>query len=372
MSDLSGVDFVGLCNDDAYVEPDWLRHLVDAMEESPEIGAASPKMLFAARYEQVRLRTEPVPAPGGDPRMLGAAVSGVRVDGEDRWSKVGFAQGFHDLEWSRRGTFRWSDADAVMRVPLPSDSRPPTSRAVEVELELRAPGETEVEVTGSSGTERVTVGPAPRWVRTTVRQPGVDVVQNAGSAVRTDGYGFDLGFGEPDGPRFDEPRDVFAWCGGSVLLRSHYVADVGLFAPELFLYYEDTDLSWRGRSRGWRHRYVPGARVRHDHASSSVVGSASFFHHTERNRLVILVRNADRSLVEEQLVDYVGGTVEAARREVVSPLRRRQRPWPVVTWRRVRVLVGVARLAPRALRARRSIRRRARRPARAVQRELVD
>ena len=52
---------------------------------------------------------------------------------------------------------------------------------------------------------------------------------------------------------------MFAWCGGGVLLRPRYLADVGLFDERFFLYYEDTDLSWRGRSRGWRYRYVPEA-----------------------------------------------------------------------------------------------------------------
>ena len=59
---------------------------------------------------------------------------------------------------------------------------------------------------------------------------------------------------------------MFAWCGGAVLLRRRYLDDVGLFDERFFLYYEDTDLSWRGRLRGWRYVYVPGAVVRHHHA----------------------------------------------------------------------------------------------------------
>ena len=85
---------------------------------------------------------------------------------------------------------------------------------------------------------------------------------------------------------------MFAWCGGSVLLRPAYLADVGLFDDDFFLYYEDTDLSWRGRSRGWRYRYVPEARARHVHAASTGEGSPVFQHYVERNRLLMLVKNA--------------------------------------------------------------------------------
>ena len=43
---------------------------------------------------------------------------------------------------------------------------------------------------------------------------------------------------------------MFAWCGGAVLLRREYLDDVGIFDERLFLYYEDTDLSWRGTAQG--------------------------------------------------------------------------------------------------------------------------
>ncbi len=89
---------------------------------------------------------------------------------------------------------------------------------------------------------------------------------------------------------------MFAWCGGAVLLRRGYLDDVGLFDERLFLYYEDTDLSWRGRLRGWRYVYVPASVVRHRHAQSSGVGSPMFRYYTERNRLLVLAKNAPARL----------------------------------------------------------------------------
>jgi hypothetical protein len=113
-----------------------------------------------------------------------------------------------------------------------------------------------------------------------------------GVVVCDDGYGADRGDREGDAGQFDEPAEVFSWCGGGVLLRPSYLQQVGLFEETFFLYYEDTDLSWRGRAAGWRYEYVPGAIARHVHSASSGVGSALFMHYTERNRLLMLVRNA--------------------------------------------------------------------------------
>ncbi len=126
---------------------------------------------------------------------------------------------------------------------------------------------------------------------------GPRVVQNTGSVVDRSGNSRDRGFGEPDGPAFDQSDEVFAWCGASVLLRFDYLRDVGMFEERFFLYYEDTDLSWRGQSRGWRYRYVPSSVARHLHgASTGLVG-----HHPEsyqlRNRLLLMTRNAPYRLV---------------------------------------------------------------------------
>ena len=176
------------------------------------------------------------------------------------------------------------------------------------------------------------------------RQP-YDVVQNAGSIVFEDGAGADRGFGERDDGRFDEPEEVFAWCGGSVLLRPAYVEQTGAFDERFFLYYEDTDWSWRGRAQGWRYRYVPGAVMRHLHAATSGEGSPVFAYHVERNRLLMLVKNAPAKMAARQVVRYVLVTASYARRDIVGPLRRRRRPDTTVVVRRIRSFLGFLRLA---------------------------
>ena len=170
-----------------------------------------------------------------------------------------------------------------------------------IELRLAAEATKDVSVSAGGTTVTVSVGPEPRWVAVPVGGEPLDIVNNVGSQVFTDGFGADRGYLEPDTGQYDEPADVFAWCGGSVLMRPAYLADVGLFDERFFLYYEDTDLSWRGLSRGWRYRYVPEAVTRHIHAASTGEGTPTFQHYAERNRLVPFV-----GTILTLLIAYIG------------------------------------------------------------------
>ena len=107
------------------------------------------------------------------------------------------------------------------------------------------------------------VGSDPRWCCVSLSGPPVDVVNSAGVDLVVGGYGADRGYLEVDRGQYDEPAEVFAWSGAGVLLSMRYLKSVGLFDERLFLYYEDFDLAWRGRLRGWRYVYVPTSVARH-------------------------------------------------------------------------------------------------------------
>ncbi len=142
-----------------------------------------------------------------------------------------------------------------------------------------------------------------------------------------------------------------------MLLRSAYLEAIGVFDERFFLYYEDTDMAWRGRARGWCYRYVPQSRIRHIHAASSGEGSALFQHYVERNRLLMLVKNAPRALAARATWRYVLTTASYARRDVVSPILRGHRPNTVLFRRRLRSYLSFLRLLPAMLVARRRNRR---------------
>jgi GT2 family glycosyltransferase len=356
LRDLDGVDYVGLVNPDSFVEPGWLAALVAGIEADDGLGAVSARLVFADRFVEVGLEAPTFRPPGPDPRELGVMVGGLRVDGVDRWRDTQVADGAWGIEHRPDGTtFQWTGARATIRVPVGTGAALPGR--VEVALTAEAPKQ----VTARSGDREATLAVTAdrRWHDLPVAGEPVDIVNNVGSVLIEGGYGADRGFLEPDQGQYDAPADVFAWCGGSVLLRPAYLADVGLFDERFFLYYEDTDLSWRGRSRGWRYRYVPGAVARHVHAASTGEGSPTFQHYVERNRLLMLVKNAPAPMAARAVWRYLLTTLSYARRDLLAPVLGLHRPRPTTVVRRARSFVDFLRLAPATLAERRRVRRRA-------------
>jgi GT2 family glycosyltransferase len=117
-------------------------------------------------------------------------------------------------------------------------------------------------------------------------------INSAGLTLYRTGYGGDRGYGQADQGQFDEPAEVFGACGASALLRRAMLADVGPFDERFFMYYEDLDLAWRARLRGWTFRYTPKAVVHHVHCGSSGTASPFFVFYDERNRVFAHLKNA--------------------------------------------------------------------------------
>lgn len=294
-------DYVALINNDATVTADWLRAMVPAIEQSDDVGAVAAKMLFANRYHGIEFDVPDAShLVAGEHRMLGVRVSGVRLDGARVDERLAFDEGFHAPEppvvTDAEEIARWSSATGSLRVAAISGVQPTTLSVRLSCLEPRAVTLRSTTVEGPPATVTTVVDRDPVWVDVPIPAEPFDVINNVGSNLFAGGYAGDRGFLEVDRGQYEDPAEVFAWCGGAVLLRRSYLDDVGLFDERFFMYYEDTDLSWRGRLRGWRYLYEPGAVIRHHHAQSSGVGSPFFRFQTERNRLLVLAKNAPHRL----------------------------------------------------------------------------
>ncbi|MFM7616465.1 MAG: glycosyltransferase [Actinomycetes bacterium] len=341
MGDLHDVDAVALINDDATVEPGWLAPLAAALDTDPAYGAAQPKILLASSFRELTLRSE-AHAPGrGDRRALGVRVAGARVGGVDRWRDVRTPRGTWGPELQPGGrTATWTDGDATLLVPVVD----PTT--AEVDLLLDAPEGRAVTVRSGEQEAVVVAGPEPTWARVPLAGRSVRIVHSTGVEVTDDGFGIDRGWLQPDDGRFDEPGEVFAWCGGAVLLRARYLEEVGRFDPSLFLYYEDLDLSWRGRAQGWRYTYVPTSVVHHVHAASDGLGWAAKERRKERNRIAVLRRHAGLGPAARAWVRSTASTGGYLRRDALTPVLHGTRPRLEYVRARTRALLGAARALP--------------------------
>jgi GT2 family glycosyltransferase len=117
-----------------------------------------------------------------------------------------------------------------------------------------------------------------------------DVLNSCGIALDRAGIAWDLLGGEPVGADRDL-TEPFGPCAGAALYRRTMLDEVGLFEERFFAYLEDVDLAWRARRAGWRCRYVPAARVVHQHSATAGEGSAYKRYLLGRNKVWLLARN---------------------------------------------------------------------------------
>lgn len=114
-------------------------------------------------------------------------------------------------------------------------------------------------------------------------------INSTGNIIDRSGNGADRDWLAPADVR--ARPEVFGFCGGAAMLRRSALDEVGLFDERLFMYYEDTELSWRLRKAGWRVRYAERAVVEHEHAASSGTSSERFLRWNARNRLLVAWRH---------------------------------------------------------------------------------
>ncbi len=165
---------------------------------------------------------------------------------------------------------------------------------------------------------------------------GEAIINNAGNELSSRWEPRDRGYGEPDRGQYDEPEDVWGWCGGAALLRREYLQDVGRFDERLFMYAEDADLSWRGARRGWRYRYVPASVVHHVRGASSGGERTPMLDYlNRRNRLVVVSRHGGVRGAVSAWTRAVGGLVVAAVAATGRSLLRRPADWGGVRRRAV-------------------------------------
>jgi GT2 family glycosyltransferase len=116
------------------------------------------------------------------------------------------------------------------------------------------------------------------------------MIDSAGLSVTLAGVGCQNRLGE-DVQQVQQPEEVFGVCAAAALYRRQLLEDVGLFDEDYFAYYEDVDLAWRARLRGWRAMLVPGAVVYHIHSGTSGRGSAFKEKLVTRNKIWTTLKN---------------------------------------------------------------------------------
>jgi GT2 family glycosyltransferase len=197
-----------------------------------------------------------------------------------------------------------------------------------------------------------------------------DVLNSTGLVLLRDGRGADRDIHQIAATTRPAADEVFGACGAGMLLRRELIDDIGGFDPDLFMYYEDLDLAWRARWRGWRFVYAPGAVVEHVCGGSSGGQSAFVVRQVERNRALVNLRNAPPFLALWSAIGLALRTVRSFCRFATA------RSESGLTWRHLRGMTEASASAltklPNRLVARYETRiARRRRPFRTIERFVV-
>ena len=347
--------FVALTNNDTQPNPDWIRRLLEPFERDTDgrLAAATGKLVFLPRFFELRLST-PAFIPGGlEGRELGVRIHQVTVNGGDVTEQVLWERVAYGPEGAGAGRFRWTRPDGVLLVPASTDGAP-VREPVVLRLHMVAETAKPLELSWPGGSATLKVTSSPEWFELVLPEglPLVDVLNNAGGIVFSDGYGADRAYQVVDRGQHDEPQEVFAFCGAAVCLRTQALREVGDFDDRFFMYYEDTDLSWRLRAAGWSIAYAPSSVTRHIHSASAVEWSPFFTFHVDRNRLLMLTKNATVALAAREVLRYPLTTLSLALRVLAQARHTRRRPPIRPTLLRLRVMGSYLRLLPVMLRER--------------------
>ena len=166
-----------------------------------------------------------------------------------------------------------------------------------------------------------------------------DTIYSAGITLDRIGVNADRLIGRPASEGEREPTEVFGASGGAAVYSRKLIDDIGELDEGFEFGLEDADFAWRARMRGWRCMYLPSAVIFHDVGGTVPYGSERRFLQAGRNRIRLVVKNADRRmLVRYGLLmiayDLAYVVAAAARYRTAAPLRGR---WHSVRrWRAIR------------------------------------
>jgi hypothetical protein len=117
-------------------------------------------------------------------------------------------------------------------------------------------------------------------------RPGI--IDAAGDAMSL--VAWNVGRGEPDGPRYATGREILSACAGAAAYRRALFERVGWFDERYFAWFEDVDLGIRAQLAGLRCWYEPAAVVRHHGSATAARMSDRKVYLTVRNGLMLFFK----------------------------------------------------------------------------------
>jgi GT2 family glycosyltransferase len=122
-----------------------------------------------------------------------------------------------------------------------------------------------------------------------------DVIDCAGGLIDYYGYHIERGRGEKS-CKYTETGEIFYAKGAGALIKREILEKTGLFDPEIFMYFDETDLCWRIWLSGYKVLFAPKSIVYHASGSTaSKLQEKTRAYYYIRNHILVLLKNYDLS-----------------------------------------------------------------------------
>ncbi|WP_343845186.1 glycosyltransferase family 2 protein [Faecalicatena contorta] len=266
-------EFTVLLNSDTAVEPDWLGELFHAIKDRSCVSMVNSKLLFFYDFVKVSFNS------GSKVRISDRVMlNGEPYSIEDKYCK----------NIQRDGKTIKCREQTLIYLPIYKKDED-----LSIELDIVKANVKEIWV----GDRKCSIEDGS--VKTVMTAEELEsckkaLIQNAGSGINEAFDGYDIGSGDEDGEKYNQPYEINNACGASLIMRRDEFIRAGMFDSRFFMYYEDTDLSYRMKLGKRKIMYCPTSVVRHIHTGSSTEWSPLFTYHVYRNKLLFVYKNISK------------------------------------------------------------------------------
>ena len=315
-------EYVVLLNTDTKVDKNWLTYLVKRIKSDKKIAAVNSKVYLYHPFVElsinsdIYLRSEF--SDGVNFHSVGVLLENIVLNNKELQNLLRYRSGFYETEPGSIQA-RWTKGKSTVLIPIDSDKENNivtlTIRSEKYQSNLKT------RISINLGEKKLLEDKLESYQVNQYRLNLDNVVsekdylfevQNAGLAVFKSGHGRDRGavvkgyhqFYEIDNQFYNQPCEITAFSGVSVILRKDIYKKLGGFDELYFMYYEDLDLSLRFKKMGYKIFFEPKSVIYHIHAGSSEEWSTFFNYHVEKNYLATLVKHFPLPQILAEVIKY--------------------------------------------------------------------
>ncbi|HEY5526401.1 MAG TPA: glycosyltransferase family 2 protein [Candidatus Anoxymicrobiaceae bacterium] len=122
-----------------------------------------------------------------------------------------------------------------------------------------------------------------------------NVIDTVGHSIFRNRLAWNIGEGRIGSTAYLEPAEIWGTCGAAAIYSRDMLEDVAvdgeIFDEDFFAFWEDLDVDWRARLRGWKSVYEPGAVAWHRRGGAGYRKSLLVERHNFKNRYLMMIKN---------------------------------------------------------------------------------